>query len=130
MAFTKKLTDEEFIRNIINKQLEPYKLTYDDLKNLPHKPNNSDKDDKTVYYEDWFQKCEFKSFDEFISWKKYYYEQYKLWQPKRKWRRHDVERCFDWHNLSFGLKYGYDFDEHRKKNDEIDMFKIVFDKEK
>ena len=131
MANIKKLSDEEFEYYIVNKELEKYGVTVDDIKKLPRMPEDrSFADDSVIYWENWFQKYSFDSFEEFIAWKEYYFERYKDWKPKRMWRRSDVERHFNWHNMQIGLTYNYDFDEHMKRDKEIDMFKKVFGKNK
>ena len=46
--------------------------------------------------------------EQWKQWKQYFMEHFYDWQPKRVPKR-EVEREFSWFNLSYGLKYDFDY---------------------
>jgi len=102
MAYTKKLTDAEFVELIINKELEiaGADIRYNDIIALPNEEQQK---------LEWWTKYTFKTVEEFLEWRNYFYEQFYNWQPKRV-KKSEMIREFQWFNLQWGLKYDFDYE--------------------
>ena len=128
MAYVKKITTDQFIRDVIDFELKPYGINFEYILNLPKKPENEDDIDPNVEYQDkWYVRYKFNNFNEFNEFRKYFYEHWKDYAPKRKWTKDILYREFEWFNLQYGLDTGYDFDEHLHKKNADDMYKKVFE---
>lgn len=128
MAY-KKISGNEFIKDVIDFELKKFGIGYDYLMSLPEMPLDESKIDPNVEYRDrWFQRYCFDSFEEFLEWKIYFFEHFKDYAPKRDWKRKRVEDSFGWMNLMYGLKTNYDFDLHMKKCDDVDVYDMVYGK--
>ena len=127
MAYVKKITTDQFIRDVIDFELKPYGINFEYILNLPKEPKNKDEIDPNIEYQDkWFSRYKFKTFDEFNAFRKYFYEHWKDYSPKRKWTKDILYRAFECFNLQYGLATGYDFDEHLYKKNTDDMYEKVF----
>lgn len=95
--YIKKLTDEEFVKLIVDKELEIVNapIRYDDL------INNKEK------YPHWYQDYSF-NMEQYKEWKQFYYDHFYDWKPKR---IKDIDRYFSWFALQYGLKYDFDYKE-------------------
>lgn len=129
MAYVKKMTGEEFSYTIIDFMLKKYNIDHNYIKNLPKKPNNPDDVDSNIEYQDgWYQRYTFDSFEEYLAYKEFFYEKYKEFKPKSRWRKRDVEEYFHSFDLMYGLKLNYGYDEHSKRVDENDTYSKIFGK--
>ena len=127
MAYIKKITSDQFIRDVIDFELKPYGINFEYILNLPKEPKNKDEIDPNVEYQDnWFSKYKFHNFDEFNAFRQYFYEHWKDYAPQRYWKKYTLYREFEWFNLQYGLATDYDFDEHLYKKNADDMFKKVY----
>ena len=127
MAYVKKLTDKEFVKKVIDFALKPYGIGYDYIINLPKKPKDQDEIDPNIeYQEEWYLRYTFKNIDEHRAWREYFYETYKDWQPKYRWKKFYVEREFEWFNLQWGLKTDYDYTHQQYQEIMEETYKKVF----
>ena len=127
MAYVKKITTDQFIRDVIDFELKPYGINFEYILNLPKEPKNKDEIDPNVEYQDeWFSRYKFHSFDEFNAFRQYFYEHWKDYAAQRYWKKDILYREFEWFNLQYGLATNYDFKEHLYKKNEDDMFKKVY----
>ena len=127
MAYVKKITTDQFIRDVIDFELKPYGINFEYILNLPKESKNKDEIDPNIEYQDkWFSRYKFKTFDEFNAFRKYFYEHWKDYSPKRNWTKDILYRAFECFNLQYGLATGYDFDEHLYKKNADDMYAKVF----
>lgn len=127
MAYVKKITTDQFVRDLIDFELKPYGINFEYILNLPKEPKNKDEIDSNIEYQDkWFSRYKFKTFDEFNAFRKYFYEHWKDYSPKRNWTKDILYRAFECFNLQYGLATGYDFDEHLYKKNADDMYEKVF----
>ena len=94
--YKKKITTDEFIKLIVDKELELVgaPIRYDDL------IGNQEK------YPTWYQDYSFK-LDQYLEWKKFYFDHFYDWKPKRV---KDIQRYFSWHSLQYGLKYDFPYE--------------------
>lgn len=131
MAYTKKITGKQFVKDVINFELKKFGIDYDYLMSLPEWPDDKSKIDPNIEYRnDWFQRYCFDSFDEFLSWKVYFFKHWKDYAPKTNWKRSTVERGFEWFNLMYGLKTNYEFELHKNRKKELDVYAQVYGKKK
>ena len=127
MAYVKKITIDQFIRDVIDFELKPYGINFEYILNLPKEPKNKDEIDPNVEYQDkWFSRYKFHSFDEFNAFRQYFYEHWKDYATQRYWKKDTLYREFEWFNLQYGLATDYDFKEHLYKKNADDMFKKVY----
>ena len=127
MAYIKKITADQFIRDVIDFELKPYGINFEYILNLPKEPKNKDEIDPNVEYQDeWFSRYKFHSFDEFNAFRQYFYEHWKDYAAQRYWKKDILYREFEWFNLQYGLATDCDFDEHMYKKNADDMFKKVY----
>lgn len=101
--YVKKLTDEEFVELIIDKELE---IANADIRFKDIKKMSSDEQNEFRFY----QRYTFKTLEEFDEWKQFFYNHYYDWQPKNV-SKSQIERDFQWFNLQWGLKYDFPIDE-------------------
>lgn len=94
--YKKKITTDEFIKLIVDKELEIVgaPIRYDDLIG------------NEKQYPNWYQVYSFK-LDQFLEWKKFYFDHFYDWKPKRV---KDIKRYFSWHSLQYGLKYDFPYE--------------------
>jgi hypothetical protein len=131
MAYVKKITGKEFSLDVVNFMLKKYNITHEDIRNLPNRPDDKDEwRDDVPYQENWFQFYTFDSLEEYNSYMEYFFERYKDYAPKRKWRKYDVVAMFRSFDLMYGLKINYDFEIHCQQKNEDAMYKKVFGKQK
>ena len=106
----KKLTTDEFIKLIIDKELEIVgaPIRYNDL------IGNQEK------YPHWYQDYSF-HIDQYIEWKKFYYDHFYDWKPKRV---KNIDKYFSCHAMQYGLRYNFDYEILQK----YDKFPINYDK--
>ena len=127
MAYVKKITTDQFIRDVIDFELKPYGINFEYILNLPKEPKNKDEIDPNIEYQDnWFSRYQFKTFDEFNAFRKYFYEHWKDCATKINWKKDILYREFEWFNFNYGLSIGYDLAEHLYKKNADDMYKKVF----
>ena len=122
MAYSKKISDEQFVKDNIDFMLKPYGIGYDYINNLPKKPKDKNEVDPNVeYQDDWYMRYKFHSIDEHRAWRKYFYEHWKDWKPQRCWRKYDVYRTFEWFNLQWGLATDYEYEnsDYQRIADEV-----------
>ena len=102
MAYKKKISDKQFLLDVVNKELE-----------IAGGPHFDDFDTLCQWSKDnrnWYADYSFKTVDEFLNWKEYFMNHFYDWKPKRYSRTH-AEKEFAWINLQFGLKYDFDLNE-------------------
>ena len=127
MAYVKKITKDQFIRDVIDFELKPYGINFEYILNLPKEPKNKDEIDTNIEYQDnWFSRYQFKTFDEFNAFRKYFYEHWKDCATKINWKKDILNREFEWFNFHYGLSIGYDLAEHLYKKNADDMYEKVF----
>ena len=127
MPYIKKITIDQFIRDVIDFELKPYGINFEYILNLQKEQKNKDEIDQNVeYQEKWFSRYKFHSFDEFNAFRQYFYEHWKDYAAQRYWKKDILYREFEWFNLQYGLATNYDFKEHLYKKNEDDMFKKVY----
>lgn len=93
------IKSKEFSDMLINKQLEKYGVTVEDIKKLPeHK----------VEGELWCLHYTFDSKEEFENWKKFCINA--IMKSKENKSKEGAVEWFNWFNLSYGLKHNYELD--------------------
>lgn len=116
---TKEELNHKVIRLCINKQLESYKITYDDVKKGgPHEFikveivnkkrylfNLFEKTEHSYVNKPWYQYYTFESEQEFNEWKKFCIN---LFRKELKISKAKAEKEFAWFNLSHRLKQNYE----------------------
>lgn len=100
--YVKKLTDIEFVKLIVDKELE--------IVNAPVRYNDLIADKEGIY-KHWYQDFAFDDIKQYIEWKEFYYDHFYDWKPKR---IKDIDRHFSWFALQYGLKYNFSYDELRE----------------
>lgn len=92
----KKLTDEEFIELIINKELEIVNadIRYKDIK------KTSKEEQETFCF---WEKYSFDTKEDYLEWKDFFFANVYNWLP-RSTTKHQIEEEFAWFDLSWGLK--------------------------
>ena len=110
MAYKKKLTDNEFVELIIDKELEiaGADMRYADIIKLT-------KDEQQKMQ--WWTKYTFKTLEQFLEWRQFFYDNFYDWQPKSV-KKSTMEREFQWWNLQWGLKYDFDYEEIAKHDEQ------------
>jgi len=88
------MTKEEILEACINKELEPYQVTYRQIKENP-----------LIEGIEWYSHFTFNSKEQFESWK---YFCISLFRKELKHSKKQAEREFDWLNLMYGLKQEYE----------------------
>lgn len=103
MAYVKKISGEQFIFDVIMKELEIVGsgLSFKNPKELEEWKKEHPK---------WFTEYEFSTKEQYYEWRDYFYSHFYDWQPKRV-KKKEMEREFRWCNLCWGLKYGFDYEE-------------------
>lgn len=98
----KKISTEQFLEMMINKELEIVNapIRYSDLIG-----------EKKHYYTHWYTDFAFDTIDQYKEWENYYYEHFYDHYPKR---IKDIHRHFSWFNLQYGLRYGFPYDDLKK----------------
>lgn len=86
----------KIVEILINKELEKYSVTVDDIK----------RDGCIINGKDWYQYYTFDSEEEFLSWKNFCIE-FLTTRVSPKRSRECAEEEFMWINLQYGLKYNY-----------------------
>ena len=102
----KKLTDAEFLKLIVDKELEIVgaPIRYDDITEDYKLPDSERKLDN------WFQDYSFKTPEQYFEWKTFVYDQFKNWSHVRyskKW----MDEWFSWNTLQYGLSFDFDYSE-------------------
>lgn len=108
MTHIKKLTDEEFLLKLTNKELEiaggPQFETFEELCTWSKENGEVVMDEcGNIINLPWYQHYTFKSQEEADAWHEYYNKLFYEWQPKRASKRRRDE-TFAWINLQYGLK--------------------------
>lgn len=100
MAYVKKISDEQFTLDCINKEFEIANtgLRFETFEDLCAYSKEHPK---------WFTNHEFKTSEEYQQWKNYFFEHFYDWQPKH-YGKKTIMKEFSWFNLMYGFKYGYD----------------------
>jgi hypothetical protein len=101
MAYKKKISDAQFLLDIIQKELDIVEagVHFENIGEL----NAWGKEHPT-----WYKDYEFKTLEQFYEWREYFYEHFYDWQPKRT-KKSAMKEYFRWYNLQYGLKYGFDY---------------------
>ena len=89
------MTQQEVIEACINKELEPYGITYEYIKSLPPEGVGID----------WYHYYTFNSKEEYELWKEFCIN---LFRKELKLSKAKAEVEFDWFNLKYGLKQNYE----------------------
>lgn len=127
MAYVKKISYDQFAKDMIDFELKPYGVDSNYIFSLPKKPTNKEDIDPNVEYIDmWYCRYTFRCFDEFNKFRQYFYEHWKDYAPKRKWKKEIIYEAFERFNLFYGLATDYDFNEHMIKKNADDMFIKVY----
>lgn len=92
-----KYSIQELLTLMINKQLEKYKLTIEDVEGI----------------ENWFLKYTFDTHEEYLEWKKYCINLL-LKKSKVRFNKTNAEKEFNWIDLMYGLKQAYNTIERTK----------------
>ena len=124
----KKISIDEFYYDCIDFMLKKFGIDHNYIKSLPKKPADGTEVPGVEYQDGWYQRYTFDSFDEYAEFKRYFYRHWKDYQPKTRWKKHIIDESFRWFNLLYGLRYNYDFDEHMKLDDELDVYKEIYSK--
>ena len=104
MSKVKKITEREFIKLIVDKELEVAGVPYgfDDIIEDLMLPKEQQK-----IGEKWFDKYEFGTPEKYIEWKNFVYDHFYDWKPKHTPRKF-LNQWFSEFRLNWGLKYGFD----------------------
>ena len=116
------MTIQQIIEACINKELEPYAFTYDDVKKEGQFENCSYMEvvDKTRFFglwkyqvletksKPWFQFFTFNSKEEYESWKEFCIN---LFRKEMKMSKKAAEAEFSQFDLNYGLKQNYNADD-------------------
>ena len=102
--YKKKISDEQFALDCINKEFEIIGSTnhWNTFKELCEWS-------KLEENEKWFTDNVFATLEQFKEWKQYFMDHFYDWQPKRVSKR-TAENEFAWFNLSYGFKYDFDYE--------------------
>ena len=101
--YKKKISDEQFALDCINKEFE--------IIGDSHRWNSWAELCQWSKLEEnkhWYSNFCFETPEQFREWKAYFMEHFYDWQPKRV-SKAQAEREFSWFNLSYGLKYNFDY---------------------
>lgn len=114
MSKNKKISQEEFIKLVINKELEiaNANITYDDIINDAKKPL----EEQTLKH--WYTDNSFKTVEQYLEWKQFFFNHFSDWQPKRNSTKTKIAKEFSWFNLLYGLKYDFDYNLIKVAEDE------------
>lgn len=106
MTRERKLTDDEFLKLIINKELEiaGADITYDDIVEDGKLPNEERK------LSNWHDMYSFDTIDQYIEWKNFVLDHFNKWKSGRLSKRY-MEEWFSWNSLCYGLRYNFDYQE-------------------
>lgn len=101
--YKKKISAEQFTLDCINKEFEIIGSTnrwntFEELCEWSKLEENKH----------WYSHNVFSTPEQFKQWKQYFMEHFYDWQPKRVSKR-TAENEFSWFNLSYGLKYDFDY---------------------
>lgn len=109
MAYVKKISGEQFLFDVIQKELDIVGsgLKFKDMDELIG---------WTKEHPEWYTDYEFTNKEQFYEWRQYFYDHFYDWQPKRV-KKNQMEREFQWINLQYGLKYGFDYRELYENGD-------------
>jgi len=101
--YKKKISGEQFTLDCINKEFEIIGSTnhWDTFEELC-------KWTKQEENKKWYTNNCFTTPEQWKQWKQYFMEHFYDWQPKRVSKR-EAENEFNWFNLSYGLKYDFDY---------------------
>ena len=101
--YKKKISGEQFALDCINKQFEIIgdSHRWDSWEELCEWS-------KLEENKHWYSDFCFETPEQFREWKAYFMEHFYDWQPKRVSKR-EAEREFSWFNLSYGLRYNFDY---------------------
>lgn len=108
MTRVKKLTDEEFLLKLTNKELEiaggPQFETFEELCAWSKENGEVEKDENgNITKLPWYQHYTFKSQEEADEWHEYYNNLFYEWKPKST-SKTSRNNTFEWLNLQYGLK--------------------------
>ena len=107
----KKLTDTEFVELIINKELElaGADVRFKDLQAMT--------DEQQKEYE-FFDKFSFKTLEDFLEWRQFFFDHFYDWQPKRT-PKSAMKREFAWWNLQWGLRCDFPYEQIREHDNAL-----------
>lgn len=94
--YTKKLTDKEFAKMMVNKQLEIVGVTETDFDKIIE---TGDKD--------WFDRYAFTTKEQYDEFEQFYCDHFYDWQPKRISKVRMMKE-FAWWMLQYGLRYDFE----------------------
>ena len=127
MAYKKKIDLAQFIKDCVDFELKPYGVGWEYIANLPEQPTNEDDvDPNAIYKSNWYNKFKFKTTDDYIALKKYFYEHWKDYAPRYDWRKFTLDKNFGWFILQYGLSYDFDYQDLLEADKENDIYKIVY----
>ena len=111
MARTKKISEEQFVLDVINKQYEicgneHHFDTFADLKAYTDKYDEEHKEE----HKKWFQEYSFDTIEKYLEWRNYFLDHSKEWLPARIPMYQRI-REFSWFSLQYGFSYGFDVKE-------------------
>ena len=107
----KKLTDKEFVELIIDKELEiaGADVRFKDLDAMTHEEQEK--------YE-FFTRFSFKTLEDFLEWRQFFYDHFYDWQPKRT-SKEMMRREFAWFNLQWGLTLDFPYEQIREHDNAL-----------
>ena len=101
MAYVKKISDDQFYLDVVNKELEiaggPQFDSWDELCHW------------SKLNKDWFCIWAFDSKEQFLEFKEYYYNHFYDWKPKRYTKR-ERNQWFSMFMFNYGLKTDFEYE--------------------
>ena len=93
--YKKKLTDAQFVELVIDKELEiaGADVRYKDIAAMPIEEQK---------HFDFYDKYTFKTLEQFLEWRQFFYDHFYDWQPKHV-SKERMRKEFAWWNLDWGL---------------------------
>lgn len=100
MAYVKKISDEQFYLDVVNKELE--------IAGGPQFDSWNELCRWTQLNKEWFCIWAFDTKEQFLEFKRYYYNHFYDWKPKRYTKR-DREQMFSGFIFIYGLKTNFEY---------------------
>lgn len=98
MAYVKKISDEQFLLDCINKEFEIIGSTnhWDTFSELCEWTKQEEN-------REWYTNNAFSTSEQWKQWKQYFMEHFYDWKPKRYSKHYIENRVFPWFNLQYGF---------------------------
>ena len=129
--YKSKISQKQFVFDVVDFMLTKYNVTHEDIINLQHAPNGTySRNMDNVYQENWFQYYTFDALDEYKEYMRYFYEHYKDYAPKYKWKKSIIDRFFQEFDFMYGLQINYDYEKHKEFVLNNTMYNEIYGKKK